>query len=114
MGVETSHDSVQESLFGGFERRFVFGSEDKFLSEVRGIAEGGHVGTFAKKRRIGLEIARVRDIRLQPAYLGNIVVEVTEGFSAFHHSCFRMCTDHFLNMRFVFDFSHILIKFKYY
>ena len=82
----------------------VFEGIDEFLCEVGGIAESGHIGSFANHDRIGFVVAGSRGIGLQATDLGHIAGKVMESLSALYKAAMSAC--HFTDLRIVFDFSH--------
>ena len=107
LGLEAGFIGVQKGLFFRRERRFVAHGIDEFLSKMRGITKGCHVRPFAEVDGVCFVVAGMRDVGLETADAGNVAIVVTEHFAALHGSVFGVSTYHFLDMRFVFDFSHL-------
>jgi len=110
LGIEAGFVGVQKGLFFRRERRFVAHGIDELLSEMRGIAESVHVRPLAEIDGVLFVVAGMRDVGLETADTGNVAVIVTEYLAALHGSVFGVSTDHFLDMRFVFDFRHRCMK----
>ena len=107
LGIEAGFIGVQKSLFFRREGCFVAHGIDEFLSKMRGIAKGCHVRPFAEVDGVCFVVAGMRNVGLETADAGNVAIVVTEHLAALHGSVFGVSTDHFLDMRFVFDFSHL-------
>ena len=105
--IEAGFIGVQKSLFFRREGCLVAHRIDEFLGKMRGITKGIHIRPFAEVDGVCFVVAGFRDVSLETADAGNVAIVVTEHLAALHGSVFGVSTDHFLNMRFVFDFSHL-------
>jgi len=104
--IETLFVGIQKGLFLRRERCLVTHGRDELLREMRGVAERGHVRSFAEKDGIGFVVTGMRDIGLKSSDFGDITVVVMESLAAFHRTVFGVRPNHFLYMGAVFDFSH--------
>ena len=107
LGIEAGLVGVQEGLFFRRKGCFVAHGIDEFLSKMRGIAKGCHVRPFAEVYGVCFVVAGMRNVGLETADAGNVAIVVTEHLAALNCTVFGVSTDHFLNMRFVFDFCHL-------
>ena len=110
LGIEAGLVGVQEGLFFRRKGCFVAHGIDELLGKMRSIAEGGHVRPFAEIDGALFVVARFRNVSLKAADASYITVIVTEHLAALNCTVFGVSTYHFLNMRFVFDFRHIMIQ----
>ena len=99
--IEAGLVGVQKGLFFRRKWRFVAHGTDEFLSKMGGIAESGHVRPLAEID------GGMRNVGLETADAGNVAIVVTEYLAALNCTVFGVSTYHFLDMRFVFDFSHL-------
>ena len=108
--IEAGLVGVQKGLFFRRKWRFVAHGIDEFLSKMGGIAESGHVRPLAEIDGACFVIAGMRNVGLETADAGNVAIVVTEYLAALNCTVFGVSTYHFLDMRFVFDFSHRCMK----
>ncbi len=108
--IEAGLVGVQKGLFFRRKWRFVAHGIDEFLSKMGGIAESGHVRPLAEIDGACFVIAGMRNVGLETTDAGNVAIVVTEYLAALNCTVFGVSTYHFLDMRFVFDFSHRCMK----